>query len=65
LPWTDYSWNHWTLQGEFGFTPEDVLGLGPGVYRIQPFLSRANSPTKAGLCFNLQQQLRAADARFG
>jgi hypothetical protein len=64
LPWTDFSWNHWTLQGEFGLTPKDVLGLGPGVYRIQPFLAQVN-PTEAGLSFNLQQQLGAGDSHFG
>jgi len=42
VPWTDFSWNNWSLLGEFGFAPKDVLGLGPGVYRIQPFLAQAS-----------------------
>ena len=43
---------------------DDFLGLGPGVYRIQPFLAQAGGPTQGGLCFNLQQQL-GKDAPFG
>ena len=39
-PWTDFTWNEWSLVGEFGFAPKDVLGLGPGVYRIQPFVAQ-------------------------
>jgi len=42
VPWTDFSWHHWSLLGEFGFAPKDVLGLGPGVYRIQPFVAQVN-----------------------
>jgi porin len=64
VPWTDFNWNNWSLLSEFGFAPKDVLGLGPGVYRIQPFLAQAGGPTQAGLCFNLQQQL-GKDAPFG
>ena len=31
-----------SLLGEVGFAPEDVLGLGPGVYRIQPFVAQVS-----------------------
>jgi len=44
------------LEWEFGYAPSDVLGLGPGVYRIQPFLARSGT-VQGGLCFNFQQQL--------
>ena len=30
--------------------------MGPGAYRIQPFVARAGGPTQGGLGFNLQQQ---------
>ena len=40
VPWTDFSWNNWSLLGEIGYAPKDVLGLGPGVYRIQPFVAQ-------------------------
>lgn len=63
-PWTDFSWNTWSLLGEFGFAPDDFLGLGPGIYRIQPFLAQANGSSGGGLCFNLQQQL-GAHSPFG
>ena len=40
LPWTDFSWHEWCLVGELGYAPSDFLGLGPGVYRLQPFLGQ-------------------------
>jgi porin len=63
-PWSDFTWDYWSTVWEIGYMPNDILGLGPGVYRIQPFLARAGGPTQAGLCFNLQQQL-GKDAPFG
>jgi porin len=56
-PWTDFSWRDWSVVSEFGFAPEDFLGLGPGVYRVQPFLAQAGGPTQGGVGFNFQQQL--------
>jgi porin len=63
-PWTDYSSKNWSLPVEIGYAPKDFLNLGPGVYRIQPFLAGANDTTGGGLCFNLQQQL-GSDSPFG
>jgi hypothetical protein len=56
-PWTDFTWDYWSAVWEIGFTPDNVLGLGPGVYRVQPFVAQAGGPTQGGLCFNFQQQL--------
>jgi porin len=42
VPWTDFTWHNWSLLGEIGFAPKDVLGLGPGVYRIQPFVAQVS-----------------------
>jgi carbohydrate-selective porin OprB len=42
LPWTDFTWKNWSVLGEIGYAPKDVLGLGPGVYRIQPFVAQAS-----------------------
>jgi hypothetical protein len=66
-PWTDFSWDHWSMVGEFGYAPNDFLGLGSGVYRVQPFVAEKGGPTQAGLCFNLQQDLgpRSPFAWFG
>ena len=69
-PWTDFSWETWSVVSEIGFAPADFLGLGEGVYRIQPFLARAGGPTQGGVGFNFQQQLGhesrfAAFGRFG
>lgn len=56
-PWTDFRWSDWSAVSELGFAPNDFLGLGPGIYRIQPFLARAGGPTQGGVAFNFQQQL--------
>jgi porin len=58
VPWTDFAWDNWTLVAEFGYAPRDLLGLGPGVYRIQPFVGQAQgNPAQAGFGLNFQQRL--------
>ncbi len=69
-PWTNFSWDDWSVVSELGFAPADFLGLGEGVYRIQPFLAQAGGPTQGGVGFNFQQQLGrespfAVFGRFG
>ncbi|MBX3732037.1 MAG: carbohydrate porin [Verrucomicrobiae bacterium] len=56
-PWVDFSRETWSAVGELGFTTQNVAGLGPGAYRIQPFIASAGGPTQGGLAFNLQQRL--------
>lgn len=57
-PWTGFAWDNWSALGEVGFAPADVFGLGPGVYRVQPFLGQVNGATaEAGFGLNFQQQL--------
>jgi porin len=63
-PWTDYSSENWATPVEIGYAPSDLLNLGPGVYRVQPFVAGANDTTGGGLCFNLQQQL-GSDSPLG
>ncbi len=64
-PWTDFSWDTWHLLGEFGYAPRDFLGLGPGVYRIQPFVGQSEGgATESGFGLNFQQQL-GPNAPFG
>jgi hypothetical protein len=63
-PWADFNWQYWSALWETGYIADDLFGLGPGVYRIQPFLARAGGPTQGGLCFNIQQQL-GKDAPVG
>jgi porin len=62
-PWTDFSWATWSVVSEIGFAPADFLGLGEGVYRLQPFLAQAGGPTQGGVALNFQQQL-GHDSRF-
>jgi porin len=56
-PWTDFNLNTWSLLWELGYAPKDVFGLGPGIYRVNPFLAQSDGSTGGGLCFNLQQKL--------
>jgi porin len=56
-PGTNFSWEAWSLEWEIGYAPDDFFGLGPGVYRIQPFLARAEGPVQGGLAFNVEQRL--------
>jgi porin len=64
VPWTDFTWNEWSLPLELGYAPRDFLDLGPGVYRVQPFVAGVDGTTGGGLCFDLQQKL-GADSPFG
>ena len=56
-PFTHLSFQDWSYLLEFGLTPADVLGLGPGVYRVQPFVATVSGHTQAGVGLNFQQQL--------
>ncbi len=56
-PWTKFNLNTSALLWELGYAPKDVFGLGPGIYRIEPFLAQVEGTTGGGLCFNLQQKL--------
>jgi carbohydrate-selective porin OprB len=63
-PWANFDWNTWQLPVEIGYAPRDVLGLGPGIYRIQPFAAGVHGTTGGGFCFNIQQKL-GPDSPFG
>jgi porin len=56
-PWTDFNLNSWSMLWELGYAPNDMFGLGPGIYRVDPFLAQVEDSTGGGLCFNLQQKL--------
>jgi porin len=56
-PWTGFSFDHWSAAWELGYMPKNVLGLGPGIYRIQPFAARVGDALEPGICFNAQQKL--------
>jgi porin len=55
-PRESFTWDIWSIHWEVGYASDDVYGLGPGVYRIQPFIAREGT-VQGGLAFNLQQQL--------
>ena len=56
-PWTNFTWADWSVVSELGYAPDDFLGLGPGIYRVQPFLAQNGGPVQGGVGFNFQQQL--------
>ncbi len=56
-PFTALGFNNWSYLWEFGLTPGDVFGLGPGNYRLQPFVATVDGQTQTGLGLNLGQQL--------
>jgi len=56
-PFTSLSFNDWSYLVELGLTPKDVLGLGPGAYRLQPFVATVSGQTQVGVGLNIQQQL--------
>lgn len=56
-PFGDIGFDNWSYLLEFGLTPRNVLGLGPGVYRVQPFVATVGGVSQAGVGLNAQQQL--------
>jgi carbohydrate-selective porin OprB len=56
-PWTDFSSANWSVPMELGYAPRDFVGLGPGVYRLQPFAAAVDGSSGGGLCCDLQQQM--------
>jgi len=47
-PFDNVGLQNWSYLFEFGLTPSDVFGLGPGAYRLQPFLATVDGLTQAG-----------------
>ncbi len=56
-PFKNLGFANWSYLLELGLTPKDVLGLGDGVYRFQPFVATVNGQTQTGIGLNVQQQL--------
>jgi porin len=56
-PFDNLGFHNWSYLVELGLTPKNVLGLGPGAYRLQPFVATVSGATQTGVGLNLQQQL--------
>jgi porin len=56
-PWKRLSGSDMSYLLEAAFVPSDLGGLGPGAYRLQPFVATVSGVTQAGVGFNLNQQL--------
>ena len=50
---------------EAGYVPQNVYGLGPGAYRLQPFVATVGGVSQVGLGLNLNQQLGSHWGFFG
>jgi hypothetical protein len=59
-PWRDLSTDNMSYVGELGFIVPHLGGLGPGTYRLQPFMATVGGDTGGGVAFNLEQQLGAS-----
>jgi hypothetical protein len=56
-PFSALGFSNWSYLLEFGLTPKDVFGLGPGNYRLQPFVATVGGRTQTGLGLNIGQKL--------
>jgi porin len=56
-PFTSLGLSNWSYLLELGLTPKDVFGLGPGNYRLQPFVATVGGQTQTGVGLNVGQQL--------
>jgi carbohydrate-selective porin OprB len=51
--------NNMSYLFEAGYLPDNLLGLGPGAYRLQPFVATVGGVTQTGIGLNINQQLGA------
>ena len=56
-PWNELSGGDMSYLLEAAFVPGDLGGLGPGAYRLQPFVATVSGVTQAGVGLNFNQQL--------
>ncbi len=57
-PFNNTRGRNFNIVGELGWTNDNVLGLGSGTYRIQPFMSHQEGRNSVGgLALNLEQDL--------
>lgn len=66
-PFKHISTDDMAYVAELGWVDDDVMGLGAGGYRVQPFLATVNGETQPGVGFNFNQDLGKASplALFG
>ena len=69
-PFANLSFNDWSYLIELALMPKNMMGLGPGVYRLEPFVATVGGRTQTGVALNIQQQMGQHSAfgwfgRFG
>ena len=59
--------DNWSYLLELGLVTTNTLGLGPGIYRVQPFVATVRGDSQGGVGLNFQQDLGAGSpvAAFG
>jgi len=64
-PLQDLGANNMSYVFEAGYVPQNFLGLGPGAYRLQPFVATVTGVSQVGLGLNINQQLGDHWGYFG
>jgi porin len=57
--------SHMSYLFEAGYVPPNFLGLGPGAYRLQPFVATVDGVNQGGIGLNINQQLSSQLGFFG
>jgi hypothetical protein len=57
VPWEHVDGGNMSYVFEMGYVPDDLLHLGPGAYRLQPFAATVDGTSQGGVGLNLNQQL--------
>ena len=57
--------DHMSYLFEAGYVPPNFLGLGPGAYRLQPFVATVGGVSQGGVGLNMNQQLSSQLGFFG
>jgi hypothetical protein len=63
--WHNLGANNMSYLFEAGYVPSNFLGLGPGGYRVQPFVATVDGVSQAGVGLNINQQLGPQWGCFG
>lgn len=57
--------SHISYLFEAGYVPSNFSGLGPGAYRLQPFVATVDGVSQGGIGLNINQQLNSYLGFFG
>jgi len=64
-PFSGLSFRNWATQFEAGWVTPDLLGMGPGTIRLQPFVATVEGNTGVGIGLNFEQRLGGPQSHWG